>query len=371
MPVLQKGMGRYGTARKFTGQLWENGEFGFSVQKSFTVAFPLRSARGEGKEWSLYRPVLSDLRETVHSGAKGSYERIDLCLETRQSAPLQLSNETFEHMGLSLLTNSHTRAKRGSKGISPYASKLVRNACYRLEKDYGRDRVSFLTLTLPPTSQESLARIIANWGNIIRTFHQWLRRRLLSAGLPPHIVGVTEIQSNRFRRSGFVGYHLHFAFVGRQYRSRWAVSPHEFQAAWKRSVSPHLAHPESVQSWNASSRVERVLYSLEGYLGKYLTKGASEVGAVIRECGEEFLVSSWHSISKELKDKVLSKRVRGNQEVFEFIAELCESELNEIFIYRRKVYIEDGDIKIPWGWAGKLTEWGMTIIRDWMSTKSL
>lgn len=365
MPVVR--LGRSQDARKFTGTVWGNGEFGLAVQKSFKLSVPLRSTGQETESWSLYRRILPDLRATVHGGKEGSYERADLCLEQRQPAHVEVSETTFENLGLSLLANSHTRAKRGSKGITPYASKLVRNACVELEERFGKDRISFLTLTLPPIATDELHRVIAAWGEIVKVIHQWIRRRLVQSGLPPHIVGVTEIQSERFQRSGFLGYHLHLAFVGRQNHRGWAILPHEFRSAWQRAVEARLARPEAVRSWRASARVERVLYSLEGYLGKYLTKGSREVKEVIQKCGEEFLVSAWHTISREVKEVVLKKRLRGNGKVFEFLAELCESDLDNIFIYKRKVYIEDGDFKIPWGWTGKLTLWGKQLLKDFTS----
>lgn len=363
------GLGRDGNAGKFSGQLWGNGEFGFAVQRSFRISSSGELGRRTAKERRIYRLSVSSLSETDKREGIRHYEAIDLSLGTQPKSPLELSEKTFENLGLSLLANSHTKAKRGSKGITPYAAKLVRNACVRLEKDFGKDRISFLTVTLPDLDKENLDGAIASWGEIVRKYHQWIRRTLIARGLPPHIVGVTEVQTERYHKYGFLGYHLHLAFVGRQAYRGWAIDKLEFREAWNRILKAHLPHPESVRYWNASARVERVEYSLEGYLGKYLTKGSREVKTVALEHGEEFLVSSWHTISKELRNKVLRERIRGNQAVFNFIAELCESALDEVFIYRRKIHIEDGSIKIPWGWTGKLSKWGIQVIKDFISIR--
>lgn len=360
-------IGRYGTAERFTGQVWGNGEFGLTIQKSFTVPLQLQSRGAESRERSLYRPILPDLRETVHGGKEGSYERADVCVEIRQRTPSKISKEVFEYLGLSPHANSHNRSKRGSKGISKYGARLVRNACYELEKRYGKDRISFLTLTIPPMSNQNLMSLIESWGEVVRKFHQWLRRQLIGKGLPPHIVGVTEIQTKRYLQSGFLGYHLHMAFVGRQKGRQWVLTPRDFSAAWKRLVEAHLAHPEHSLCWSASARVERVLYSLESYLGKYLTKGSKEVANVALIHGEEFLVSSWHTISRELKELVLRERYRGNGEVMKFLCELCEVHQEDVFLWLKKVHIVIEGVQIPWGWTGKLTKFGQECLKAYRS----
>lgn len=208
-------------------------------------------------------------------------------------------------------SNSH---KRGQKGITSYGSKAVRNAAYLLQSKYGKDCLSFLTLSLPVMSVEEEKRLAGDWSRVIRVFGQRLKRLLQSRGLQGNYVGVTEIQEKRFRAGKGIGLHLHVVFRGRLSRRHpWAVSWEEFRVAWCSVLSTVLGH--RVYSPNCEN-VKSVYKSAEGYLGKYMSKGVLIIDEVRDKYGEDAIPSAWYFLSKPMRDAVKSRvRVAWDRDV--------------------------------------------------------
>lgn len=270
--------------------------------------------------------------------------------------------------GSSIRFNSHTpksseRKKRGMGGITPHGSKLVRNAAYKLEQDSGRGILSFLTLTLPSMSLEEWKLVLENWSQIVRILIQKLRRKLLSRNLSPSICGVVEIQEKRLSRTGELALHLHLVFQGRVVRKAWSISPVEFQDMWSSSAIARVPSLGRLY-WGASTRVESIRKSCEGYLGKYLSKGKKAVQAIPEEI-REYLPSSWYVCTIELR-RVVKRETRSGTEVGTLLISLLESDRETYFRTVRTIDITmPGGRNCTVGWYGRISPYFAEMLSLW------
>ena len=322
---------------RFAGKVWLNGEFGVSCVKELKQELPYVAAR---------TAVQQEQSEWIGNAlALHGAEAVLDCYGIDPSVPI----------GLSTVFNSHRRKKRGLMGISTYGRRLVRNACCYLERSIARECLTFATFTLPDVSRlESLA-IGRQWAEIVRVFLQRILRGLLSADLPAEIVGVTEIQQARAERDGILALHLHLVFVGRKPRRGWVYPPSWYRDEWMAVISRYLQHSPATYNWTACENVQRVRYSAESYLGKYMSKGLKSVGWAKSEFGAEYLPSAWYSCSSSLRTKVTTRTRSLTSVGAEALVELCCDSASEAFIYRRPVQIvSDSGRLITLGWMGKI-----------------
>lgn len=284
----------------------------------------------------------------------------------RKSTKIEPPPEQPDYLGLSLLPNSHRvaigasppppeRSRRGLKGISRLGARTVRNAAFLLEKEYGIDRLSFLTCTLPFESATAEYAAGREWAEIVRIFLQKLGRLLKAAGLPGSIVSCTEIQEKRYQERGGMPLHLHLVFVGKRARKNWAIGKYQFRSAWASSVMCRC--PEFKESdWKAATRVETVRKSVEGYLGKYMTKGSATLSKVIEEDPgiAEFLPSAWWNCSLKLK-RAVGKRITGGYSTArKLIKDIRASDTRVDF--HRTVEIQDSNgFPVPVAIIGRLS----------------
>jgi hypothetical protein len=220
-------------------------------------------------------------------------------------------------LGLSDATNSHKstpkkpikRAKRGSKGISALGKRMVKSACYLLERDHGRHNLSFLTATLPAfASPDELRLICANWSELVRQLKQELGRILERGGYCTDMVCITEIQEDRYANRGEIAPHLHLVMVGKKhrYQKHYAVEKSEMRALWERLLSNFLGRQVTAA---AATRLERPKKSLQGELGSYLSKGGKMIEAIANSDQADQLPSSYWGMNKELSNAVKSEIV--------------------------------------------------------------
>lgn len=149
----------------------------------------------------------------------------------------------------------------------------IRNAGYLLEQTYGKDNLSFLTLTLPSLPNEELKLVAENWGKMVDQFLKWLRETLAVKGIPLEYVYCTEVQTKRLENHGQYALHLHLLFRGRiDRRSSWAVTPKKCRKSWVRCIKS-VCHSDFRDC--ALENLQRVKRSASGYLSKYLSKGAN------------------------------------------------------------------------------------------------
>jgi hypothetical protein len=220
-------------------------------------------------------------------------------------------------------TQSQPRKQSGLSGMCGRAKRRLRAACVMFERIYGLKHLSLLTCTIP-----SLGTAIAHkqinelWGEIVRKFMQELRRLLKSKGLPDDYAYCVEIQEERLINSGLLCPHLHIVFVGRLPGQRWAIKPDEIRAIWNRIVSNHT---DIEFDGSASTRIERIKYSVRNYLTKYMSKGSAVAKAIELGLAEQ-LPRRWSAMtqtmanavtaSTETLDKGLSHYIDKNLELF-------------------------------------------------------
>lgn len=326
-------LSRWSTGSNFVGKFWPNGEFGLGFQKRSPMNHKVK------EEVSVFEnPTRPELLAYACRQAIGQR----WCNETGNSLP---------SLGLSPRANSHKRSKRGSKGITSLGRKMVRNGAYLLQQKYGKQHLSFLTVTLPAVSVEESLQISACWSEIVRKYLQSLRRLLqLRLGLA-EIVGCTEIQESRLERDGVLGLHLHLIFVGRKQRKSWVISCQEVRELWKRELERVVGRQLDCSS---TENIERVKVDAEQYLGKYMSKGVSSMEALIEMGLGDFLPSAWWCMSMSLKRIVKSGVEHLAGEKAGLFVRLIEGGA-DIFLYHKGVEItmSDGE-SLKVGYFGKL-----------------
>lgn len=323
---------------EFTGRCWENGEFGLACSKTFklepSLVPPRTPAQIERAEW------IKNLIE-VHG------------------ADAVLEYYGFNPLGSSTVPKTHRDQKRGLNGITPYGSRLVRNACLRLERENPKDRLSFATFTLPDVSVRESVILAQNWAQIVRVFIQRLRRHLIASGLTGEIVGATEIQEKRMQRDGIVALHLHLVFLGRHRKQTWAGTPELYRQFWRETIEPYLFEDSDQYNWSAVENIVRVKQSAQSYLGKYLSKGVKSVGKAAEEFGTEALPTAWYTITNTLRSRVHLYQSHLSGDRAKVLLDHCCDKDSDVFVYRRPIELKsDSGRPIFIGWYGKLKpEW--------------
>ncbi len=274
-----------------------------------------------------------------------------------------------DYLGLSLLPNSHRvalgisppspeRAQRGTKGITTLGARTVRNAAFLLQERYGIDRLGFYTFTLPLVSETAEYEAGREWAEIVRVFLQSVGRLLKAAGLPPSYVGCTEIQEGRYARYGGLPLHLHVVMVGRLGRGAWAISSDQWRALWRRAVSGRCPSYRSC-SFAASVDTARVRKSVEGYLGKYMSKGTAMLAPLLAgDAGLiEFLPRSWWCCSANLRRAIARRMSGGNNTAQKLIRDVRAGDSRVGHAAEVKIRLGDGGL-VPVAVVGKLSPEG-------------
>jgi hypothetical protein len=244
---------------------------------------------------------------------------------------------------LAMHANSHRDleevcVKRGQKGMTSQGSRMVRNCADALEKFYGKERISFATVTLPRLEYEEFWHVSSNWAEIVRRFYQKIVRALAKRGGSRSYVGVTELQPRRTNRDGIPALHLHFIFVGRKTKSgNWLVHYSEIRQWWKEvlewCVGRELQcdHVENVQE---------VRESAGGYLSKYMSKGSDLVEPIRQSEVGWNLPTAWYNISLKLKRWVVDHTMSNPE-----MSELMESAWRSGALREGSEYFYEGTIE--------------------------
>lgn len=219
-------------------------------------------------------------------------------------------------VGLSVVSNSpnsdpQRKIRRGLKGITTRQRRQVKSAGVLLEQRYGRENLSFLTLTLPALSEMDIALINSRWSEIVKSFLKELGRELVRQGIDEEIVSVTEIQEKRFDKWGQVCLHAHMVFRGRLSAWKpWAIDKDWVKSLWNRQLEMVIG---SSFDGRATTRIERPRKSLKKELGKYLSKGSSVIKSVIEKGLADQLPTAWVNLSLCLRRDVFRsiKKISG------------------------------------------------------------
>jgi len=261
-----------------------------------------------------------------------------------------LQHDAIARFPLSLtkvaILNSPPRARKGLKGMSRQTGNKIKASAAVLERSWGRDRLSFVTLTLPPEAllaNEDSGKTIcgATWGDLLHRFNVSLRRLLERQGVKPEWVQCSEVQEGRYKRTGKVALHAHYLVGGRNgVGMPWAVSITDFRSAWARAIEATIGRPLSTQP---VVDVQRVKKSCVAYLGKYLSKGGEIVDAVIEGGDADQLPSHWWGSTAALKAEVVRQTIRDGKDLSDWMWELCWQNSPEYFRYCFPVMVDRGD----------------------------
>lgn len=332
---------------RFSGRLWLNGEFGVSRQ---------REALFNGKSENDYRcpihyPVMLSLIADW-----GVMDVLKWVLRDKGS-------DALEALGSSNVPKSHTaRKRRGEGGITPHGRKMLRNAATLMERENGKHRLSFLTLTIPNCTWAEYADVVRAWSEVTRQFLQDLRRRLVKQGLEGEVLSCTEIQEERYSAGGIPALHLHCVFVGKSRgKASWAVVPAWVRKRWKSILSPYCP---SVSDWRACENLRRVQKSASAYLGKYMSKGTQAVQSLKDNGQAHLLPSAWWNCSFSLRRRVFSQTVVGYR-IGEVLTNLIDSGKAHWFKWLHPIVLsfkDGGSFRV--GWSGKLHDWAYRILKS-------
>lgn len=248
-------------------------------------------------------------------------------------------SEPKRYLNLTRLSIPHKRKKKGLKGISSTAKHKVKSAVWLLEKKYGRSRMTFNTVTIPPLPELEARILHSHWGEFVRRFNQEIKRELERKGATTrHIVEVSEIQEKRYRKHGFPYLHLHFVIVGKSAIGAYYLHPTRVRKIVQNTVESLLKGifekfeiPCALQldgiSWNSCLNMQPVKKSVVSYIGKYMSKGGKIVDEVAKEL-PDCLPDQWHYVESGLKKIVdwHTYRLDANEgtEIKENLAQLCE-----------------------------------------------
>lgn len=263
---------------------------------------------------------------------------------------LTLSNVSDSHKGLS-------RPPMGLKGLTSNGTKMLRSACYLLEERLGKEDCVMITLTVPTLGKEARRTLAQQWGKVINRLVQWLTRALVRAGRTPVIAGCVEIQTGRLERYRQGYLHLHLVCPAHSnVGGLWAIQANDLRTWWKQEIErtigcelPHLPRVET-------AIVEK---SVEGYLGKYLSKGTGEeLGAFIGDLGADAVPAQWWFMSSPMKAAVRSATKSGANAgalLDSLVNYLLEDGDGTGFEYIRHIDCIIGNLPVTVGWVGRLS----------------
>lgn len=262
-------------------------------------------------------------------------------------------------LGSSELANSHKAAKRGAKGLTSMGRRMLRNGCYLLEKRAGRNRVAMVTTTIPSGTPEVIKEITHEWPEIVRTFTQFITRRLKVAHSCPWVVGCVEIQEKRLEKFGGMPLHLHLVFQSRVKRE-YILSKIDVLTAWKRAVCSRVPLAESL-NWRASTRIEQVKKSVTNYMCKYMSKGVNQ--NVLVSVNEGYtLPSSWWFIVGGLKREIKRQQIYSTSSLAVFVLEQTR-ENKSAFKWLHNIEVSREGCSYIVGVAGQFKESSLAEIR--------
>lgn len=332
-----------------SGRLWPNGEFSLGYarvgdeveqENEWTWANEGRYLAREDIEARL--TALEDMTEAM-TGAYAAWAA---------SGPLRLS--------LSSVCDSHkptSRAKQGLKGMTGTGMKMVRSGAYLLEKRLGREDCTMITLTVPTLGRADRVRVAKRWGSLTNRLVQYLTRALVKAGRTPAIIGCVEIQSGRLEkyREGYL--HLHLVLPAHaNVGGLWAIQASGLRSWWKSAIERVIGKELAVLPRVETAIVQK---SVEGYLGKYLSKGTgSELQAFIDDLGPECVPAQWWFASARMKEAIRNGTKTGRNAgaiLDSLVNYLLEQGTGEGFEYIRHIDCVFDLLPVTVGYVGRLS----------------
>jgi hypothetical protein len=231
-------------------------------------------------------------------------------------------------------TRKSSQASRGqAKGMTSYAKKMLRNACYAIEEGISDidSQIGFYTLTLPALSAEEIYLIAKDWSEIVRKFFQELRRIFERKGETPYFAYCTEIQMKRSKAVGVDCPHLHWVAPAYLHGTKqFIVSSSTLRNLWFRMLKPYIS--EEI-SFNATLDSQIIKKSVSRYLSKYLSKSNSKSSDVGSDDKYKVHISAWWGMSKELREWIKCRLIKDSGHIAEIILDMCKNNLTHLCNY--------------------------------------
>lgn len=256
-------------------------------------------------------------------------------------------------VGLSVATNCHRlpKSRRGLNGVTASNKRMIKSGWVILDQRHGKHCLQFGTATLPPLPPDELEIVCKNWGKLVKKFMQEIGRMLERKGYDKDYIHVTEIQEERYLKTGDVYPHLHWVCMGKNHRfqSDWAIDKFKVRALWSRMLSNLLGREVPCPS---GTRVEMPKQSLTKELGKYLSKGGKLIKQIIKDGKGDFLPSSYCGFSNKLKAAI-------NREIVKLTGELANDFRVQLAAFSAAGYLKFREVCIEYqgrtltvGWVG-------------------
>lgn len=257
-------------------------------------------------------------------------------------------------MGLVNLRKNHN-VVRGARGITRQGRRIVRQGAFLLEDLAGRPDLSFLTCTLPGDTLSECRLANEKWSEVCRRFLQELRRELDRRGAPTWFIGCTEIQPKRYARTGQPWPHLHLVFVGRIGKP-WLISTATATRLWSRVVEAVIGiTPDRMQ---AATTIKPLTgkKSAGQYLGKYMSKGASELAEIAEALPGFPLPHAWHHCSHDLNRLIKLGTATLRPRTAAWVVKLLQSDYpgSKLFAVIAPTATEQSPHDAPMGYCGCL-----------------
>lgn len=211
------------------------------------------------------------------------------------------------------LSDSRTLKKMPEKRRTPSSmtkrmARLVRNAGHILQEDFGKDNLSFLTLTIPNLSTSDLHKLAVNWGAMVHKFLVWLRYRVEKYNFPLSYVHCTEIQQKRLENRHEFAPHLHLLFRGRYGKKfAWAITPLMARKAWTRCLRAVLGHSNFDN--RALENLRQVRSNAAGYISKYMSKGCCSLPSVFDGFDWSSFSTDWGAMDRTTRKRISDAQI--------------------------------------------------------------
>lgn len=284
-----------------------------------------------------------------------------MCLQPElfQYAPLLLglsphpnSDKWFTEPDSDTSTGLVTRSAYGQNGITSYGARRVRNAAYLLQKEFGKFRCVFATVTVPNLPVEQMEVLHKRFSHLVELYRLGLKRLLQDKGLSGELVGVAEVQEKRYERTGVPVLHLHTVFVNRARDGQWVVTPKTHDDVWLAAINATLG--QKLPDVQSACNLSAVRDNAEGYLGKYMTKGVTIVKRIISQGLGGWLPKQWWSCSRSLSERVDAATTQVD-EFAEFLLESIEADGSGCWLWHRAIQmVKDNGDKLTIAYYGKL-----------------
>ena len=338
----QRTYGPIGGHNGLEGRLYPNGEV--VLWKPKTVKMEPLAKPYEYDPWAL-GPFLLALWGHIPPEALAQLAALGLSPHTNSDKLIQKGRKAGQYP-------PPAKIRYGTKGITSYGARRVRNACHLIEQAGPKKCAVFSTCTVPAMPLEEMRTLHERWNVVVETYRRKLRRALNDKGLSGDSVTVSEIQGKRYERSGVPVLHIHTVFRGRTGTGKPAITREVHDRMWYDALSAALKGP--VPNTSHACNLQWVKKSAEAYLGKYMTKGVKVVKKLVAGGFSGWLPKQWWSISAGL-GKRIDDETRGVREFAEWLNDVAEMEGSDVWLWHRDVQIEMFDgAKITMARYGKL-----------------